>query len=96
VLFEEDPIVCSQFPWNATCKYRACDYCMRYLLIETENLLEQDLMHAFFRALETAEENIRRLLNNPTLVIPHPECCSADQSKHAQCDDCGVRTMQQL
>ncbi|XP_065352893.1 histone-lysine N-trimethyltransferase SMYD5 [Cloeon dipterum] len=69
-IFEEDPIVCCQFPWNATCKYRACDYCMR--------------------ALETAEENIRRLLNNPDIIIPNHECCTTDKSSHTECDLCGT------
>ncbi|EDO34962.1 predicted protein [Nematostella vectensis] len=30
-IFEEDPLVCSQFLWNAAYSYTACDHCMRSL-----------------------------------------------------------------
>lgn len=29
VIFEESPLVCCQFAWNATYGYLACDFCMR-------------------------------------------------------------------
>ena len=31
VIFEEKPLVCSQFSWNAMYKYVACAHCMRSL-----------------------------------------------------------------
>lgn len=31
VIFEEKPLVCVQFVWNAEYKYRACDHCLRSL-----------------------------------------------------------------
>ena len=29
VIFEEQPLVCSQFAWNYAYGYLACDFCMR-------------------------------------------------------------------
>ncbi|XP_044756120.1 SET and MYND domain-containing protein 5 [Coccinella septempunctata] len=37
VLFEEEPLVSCQFSWNAECKYRACDHCLRPLESAEEN-----------------------------------------------------------
>ncbi|KAK9881916.1 hypothetical protein WA026_018110 [Henosepilachna vigintioctopunctata] len=37
VIFEEVPLVCCQFSWNATCKYRACDHCLKPLETAEEN-----------------------------------------------------------
>ncbi|CAH1784510.1 unnamed protein product [Owenia fusiformis] len=71
ILFEEEPIVCCQFLWNAFYKYAACDHCMK--------------------ALETAEENARRLCNNHTLVLPHPECCSVNKQLYSVCPHCQVQ-----
>ena len=31
VILEENPMVSCQFAWNATYKYLACDFCMRYV-----------------------------------------------------------------
>ncbi|XP_063230285.1 histone-lysine N-trimethyltransferase SMYD5 isoform X1 [Bacillus rossius redtenbacheri] len=71
VLFEEEPVVCCQFSWNAAYNYAACDYCMR--------------------PLETTEDNVRRLSGRKSLVLPYPECCPTDRSRHVQCPHCGVR-----
>ena len=30
-IFEEEPLVCSQFLWNEIYKYKACEYCLRSL-----------------------------------------------------------------
>jgi len=30
VIFEERPLVCCQFAWNAAYGYLACDFCMRW------------------------------------------------------------------
>lgn len=37
VIFEEEPLVSCQFPWNASCKYRACNHCLRPLETAEEN-----------------------------------------------------------
>ena len=31
VLFDEKPLVCAQFIWNALYKYLACDHCLKSL-----------------------------------------------------------------
>jgi SET and MYND domain-containing protein 5 len=31
VIFAESPLVSAQFVWNATCRYLACNHCMRSL-----------------------------------------------------------------
>lgn len=38
VIFEEIPLVCCQFSWNAAYGYRACDHCMRPLETAEENV----------------------------------------------------------
>ncbi|CAL8107681.1 unnamed protein product [Orchesella dallaii] len=40
------------------------------------------------RALETAEQNVRRLTQNQTLELPHPECCETKPELHVKCDKC--------
>ncbi|CAM9461953.1 unnamed protein product [Lampetra planeri] len=47
--------------------------------------------HHCLRALETAEENARRLTGNPALSLPHPELCHIDTSVHQVCPGCQVR-----
>ena len=42
------------------------------------------------RSLETAEENARRLSKEPTLVLPHPECCETQLLNPVICEQCGV------
>ncbi|KAI4457651.1 set and mynd domain-containing protein 5 [Holotrichia oblita] len=37
VIFEEDPVVCCQFSWNAAYGYKACDHCLRPLETAEEN-----------------------------------------------------------
>ncbi|XP_069488409.1 histone-lysine N-trimethyltransferase SMYD5 [Ambystoma mexicanum] len=69
-IFQEKPLVSSQFLWNALYKYRACDHCLR--------------------ALETAEENARRLSGNASLVLPHPEQCHIKRDLHQACPNCQV------
>merc|ERR1711881_222779 len=70
VLFEEKPLVSSQFLWNTLYKYKACDHCMR--------------------PLETAEENVQRLSNNPACSLPFPACCTTDVTCHVTCPACNV------
>ncbi|CAG7659276.1 unnamed protein product, partial [Allacma fusca] len=41
------------------------------------------------RALETAEENARRLMQKPSIVLPFPECCETQKDRHVSCPDCG-------
>ncbi|CAM4612350.1 unnamed protein product [Leuciscus chuanchicus] len=69
-IFIEQPLVSSQFLWNASYKYRACEYCLR--------------------ALETAEENARRLSGLPALSLPHPELCKVRPDRHQACPQCQV------
>ena len=42
------------------------------------------------KSLETAEAMCRRLTNNPSLVLPHPECCPVDESTYVTCPHCQV------
>ncbi|XP_078530609.1 protein-lysine N-trimethyltransferase SMYD5 [Lissotriton helveticus] len=42
------------------------------------------------RALETAEENARRLSGNAFLVLPHPEQCQIRRDLHQVCPNCQV------
>uniref|UniRef100_A0A671RAI4 Protein-lysine N-trimethyltransferase SMYD5 n=1 Tax=Sinocyclocheilus anshuiensis TaxID=1608454 RepID=A0A671RAI4_9TELE len=69
-IFIEQPLVSSQFLWNALYKYRACEYCLR--------------------ALETAEENARRLSGLPALGLPQPELCKVRPDRHQACPHCQV------
>uniref|UniRef100_A0A1A8FWS2 SMYD family member 5 n=1 Tax=Nothobranchius korthausae TaxID=1143690 RepID=A0A1A8FWS2_9TELE len=43
------------------------------------------------RALETAEENARRLSGNPALSLPHAELCCVHPELHQACPQCQVR-----
>ncbi len=43
------------------------------------------------RALETAQENVRRLAQNQALELPHPDCCETKPENHVKCDKCPVR-----
>lgn len=45
------------------------------------------------RPLENAQENVRRLAENPSIVLPHlKECCEtfAQRSAQCRCNRCGV------
>lgn len=42
------------------------------------------------RALETAEQNARRLSGNPELSLPHPELCKVRPEQHQACPQCQV------
>lgn len=42
------------------------------------------------RALETAEENARRLSGKPGLSLPHPELCKVRPELHQACPQCQV------
>lgn len=44
------------------------------------------------RALETAEENARRLSGIPGLNLPHPELCRVRPELHQACPQCQVST----
>ena len=45
------------------------------------------------RALETAEENARRLSGIPGLNLPHPELCRVRPELHQACPQCQVSTI---
>ena len=40
--------------------------------------------------LETAEENSRRLTENPSLILPFPECCEVKPAECVSCPGCQV------
>ena len=46
--------------------------------------------HHCLKALETAEENIRRLTGQSNLDLPFPDCCSTVSQEHVQCPHCQV------
>lgn len=46
------------------------------------------------RALETAEENARRLSGLPALSLPHPEVCKVRPDRHQACPQCQVHSHQ--
>ncbi|GAB6024922.1 SET and MYND domain-containing protein 5 [Chamberlinius hualienensis] len=72
IIFEERPLVCCQFLWNAMYGYAACDYCMK--------------------SLETAEENVRRLLGGKSDVsLPYPECCETKKESQVSCPECNIK-----
>lgn len=43
------------------------------------------------KALETAEENVRRLTGNSTIILPHAECCETKKDLITECPNCGVK-----
>jgi SET and MYND domain-containing protein 5 len=43
------------------------------------------------RPLETAQENVRRLCEDPTVELPYlKECCLTRKENHCQCSECGI------
>ncbi|BET01913.1 SET and MYND domain-containing protein [Nesidiocoris tenuis] len=46
--------------------------------------------HHCMRPMETVVENFRRLSNNGSAVLPYPELCRTDKSKHTACESCRV------
>ncbi len=38
VIFTEEPLVSAQFLWNKSCKYSACDHCLRPLETVEQNI----------------------------------------------------------
>lgn len=44
------------------------------------------------KPLETAETNVRRLTNDPTIQLPNPEFCKIEQNlnEHTRCGNCGI------
>ena len=46
--------------------------------------------NSYFSALESAEENARRLTGRPQLQLPHPECCVTKKEIQVPCDECDV------
>ena len=43
-----------------------------------------------FRPLETAEENVSRLAQNPQLTLPYHECCDTKKESVIECPHCDV------
>lgn len=43
------------------------------------------------KSLETAEEMARRLCNDDSVSLPHPECCQNKQLTPIACEKCGVK-----
>lgn len=59
--------------------------CVRYLSLH--------IWLFIYRALETAQGNVRRLAQNQTLELPHPDCCETKPENHVKCDKCPVRDL---
>ncbi|XP_067389643.1 histone-lysine N-trimethyltransferase SMYD5 [Emydura macquarii macquarii] len=53
-IFSEKPVVSSQFLWNALCRYKACDHCLRALETAEENA--QRLLGKSYRVLPHPEQ----------------------------------------
>ena len=45
------------------------------------------------KSIERAEEMAQRLSDNPSVVLPHPECCSVKTDEHTICPQCQVRPL---
>lgn len=43
------------------------------------------------KPLETAEENVRRLTANSTIILPHIECCETKKDLITECSECGTK-----
>jgi hypothetical protein len=45
------------------------------------------------KPLETAEQNVRRLANNPSIELNYPECDPTQQQlfSHVKCENCSTR-----
>ncbi|XP_017886308.1 SET and MYND domain-containing protein 5 [Ceratina calcarata] len=43
------------------------------------------------KPLETAEENVRRLTGNSTIILPHPECCETKKDLITECAECDTK-----
>ncbi|XP_076629997.1 SET and MYND domain containing, class 5 [Colletes latitarsis] len=41
--------------------------------------------------LETAEENVHRLTENPAIILPHVECCETKKDLITECPKCGTK-----
>ncbi|XP_043265887.1 SET and MYND domain-containing protein 5 [Colletes gigas] len=41
--------------------------------------------------LETAEENVHRLTENPAIILPHAECCETKKDLITECPECGTK-----
>lgn len=98
-IFIERPLVCAQFLWNSLYKYKgeesAWCSCLFFLFIhlKSQKSLNRPPVTACefcLRALETAEENARRLSGKPGLSLPHPEVCSVKPELHQACPQCQV------
>lgn len=70
IIFQERPLVCAQFLWNAEYRYDACEFCLA--------------------PLESAQENVQRLVGRDVQLPYADECCPTDKSKHVRCN-CGTR-----
>lgn len=73
IIFEEAPLISSQFSWNFDCKYLACEYCLF--------------------PLETAEENVRRMTKNNSIVLPYQDSDIVIKKKpyFAECTECHAK-----
>ena len=60
VIFEENPLVCCQFAWNADYKYLACENCLRPLETAEENVRRltnnKEIILPYHECCETKKE----------------------------------------
>ncbi len=47
--------------------------------------------HHCMEPLETAQENVSRLTDNPGILLPNTECCVTRGGFHVACPNCGVK-----
>ncbi len=47
--------------------------------------------HLCLAPLETAEQNARRLSDNPGILLPNSECCQTRPNFHVECESCPVK-----
>lgn len=87
VIFEEIPLVCCQFSWNAAYGYKACDHCLRPLETAEENV----------RRLTGKEIQLPYPELGSTDKTQHSSCCSCGAAYcSAKCRELAVEQYHQL
>lgn len=88
----------AQFSWNTACKYRACEYCLKYVSYMPRNVAlciisisVIRLLH--IRPLETVDENVARLTKGIHLEMGNPEFCPVlpTLDQHVTCPHCEIQ-----
>lgn len=95
LIFEDQPLVLAQFEWNKAYKYAVNKYFDFRKVFSSSDLKSCDFC---LFPLETCEENVRRLTQNKTIVLPHPEL---DENRNVQqrivrCEKCQVKKVKKV